>query len=85
MNVFEGTYLYLLLSYAVFYEYEEKSTEKNTLHIISGVIGGAALLLGLLAALLFFERKPKMPISGDGFERTMTDFPSSPSLNTGAW
>ena len=65
---------------ACFYlEYEKQST--NILAIIGGVIGGAALLLGLLAARLFFKRKQKMPLSGNGFERGMTDFPSSHSSN----
>ena len=67
-----------------YFEYEEKSTEKNILPIISGVIGGAALLLGLLAALLLFKSKQERPLPGDGFERALTDFPTSPSLNRAA-
>ena len=64
-----------------YFEYEKESTK--IVAIIGGVIGGAALLLGLLAALLFlFKRKQKLPLSGNGFERGMTDFPSSHSLNT---
>ena len=64
-----------------YFEYEKEST--NTVAIIGGAIGGAALLVGLLAALLFlFKRKQKFPLSGNGIERGMTDVPSSHYLNT---
>ena len=64
-----------------YFEYEKESTKIPT-KIIGGVVGGAALLLVLLAALLLFKRKQKMPLSRNGFERAMTDFPSSHSPNT---
>ena len=80
MNVFEETYFVFFVVVCFYFEYEKESTKIPA--IIGGVIGGAALLLGLLAALLLFKRKQKMPFSGNGFERTMTDFPSSHSPNT---
>ena len=60
-------------------EYEKEST--NILAIIGGVIGGAALLLGVLAALLLFKRKQKIPLSGNERKRAMSHFPLSHSSN----
>ena len=67
-----------------FYFELEKEEKKSTkiLGIIGGVIGGAALLLGLLAVLLLFKRKQNMPLFGNRKERAMSDFPLSHTSNT---
>ena len=62
------------------FELEKESTK--ILGIIGGVIGGAALLLGLLAVLLLFKRKQNMPLFGNRKERAMSDFPLSHTSNT---